>query len=84
MTKISLLGNNHFQGGLFIFHFCHSNLLLSNNIKNFENMIDEKEYDDTILKSACAYNEIYKQNNRKNCAFLPYRARKEVLDKYSN
>ena len=53
-------------------------------IKNFENMIDEKEYDDTILKSACAYNEIYKQNNRKNCAFLPYRAIKEVLDKYSN
>lgn len=51
-------------------------------IHNFENMIEEKPYDEEILKEAYVYHEIYKQNNRKNCAFLPYRGMKEVLEKY--
>lgn len=48
-------------------------------IENFENMIEEKEYDEEILKEALAYNEIYKQNNRKNCALLPYRGIKKAI-----
>lgn len=49
-------------------------------IKNFENMIDELPYNEEILKEALAYNEIYKQNNRKNCALLPYKGMKKILD----
>lgn len=52
-----------------------------NYITNFENMINEKEYDEELLKEANAYNEIYKQSNRKNCAYLPYRGIKEILEK---
>ena len=51
-------------------------------IKNFENMINEKDYDEELLKEANAYNEIYKQSNRKNCAYLPYRGIKKVLEEY--
>lgn len=48
-------------------------------IKNFESMINEESYNEDMLKEALAYNEIYKQNNRKNCAWLPYRGIKKIL-----
>ena len=51
-------------------------------IENFENMINERKYDEKVLKNALVYNEIYKQNSRKTCAFLPYRGIREALDKY--
>ncbi len=51
-----------------------------NFIENFENMLEEKEYDEEILKEANAYNEIYKQGNRKHCAYLPYEGIKKVLN----
>lgn len=50
-------------------------------IENFENMVNEKEYDESILKNALVYNEIYKQNSRKTCATLPYRGIRDALDK---
>ena len=50
-------------------------------INNFENMIYEKEYNKEILKEALVYDEIYKQENRKTCATLPYEALKKALDK---
>ena len=53
-----------------------------NYIENFEKMIDENPYDEEMLKEANAYNEIYKQSNRKNCAYLPYRGVKKVLEEY--
>lgn len=53
-------------------------------IQNFENMIDEKEYNEEILKEAVVYNDISKQPNRKNCALLTWRGVKEVIDKKSN
>ena len=53
-----------------------------NIIDNFENMVNEKEYDSSVLNNAIVYNEIYKQNSRKTCAFLPYRGIREALDKY--
>lgn len=49
-------------------------------IKNFENMINEKAYDKNILKDAIVFDEIYKQQNRKSCAFLPYRELKKYLE----
>lgn len=48
---------------------------------NFINMIDEKEYNEEILKEAIAYDEIYKQPNRKKCALLPWWGFEKVLKK---
>lgn len=53
-----------------------------NIIDNYENMINEKEYNEKLLDEANAYNEIYKQPNRKKCALLPYAGIKEYLIKY--
>ncbi len=49
-------------------------------IQNFENMINEAPYEEDLLKEALAYNEVYKQNNRKNCALLPYKGIKKALE----
>ncbi len=49
-------------------------------IENFENMLNEKKYDEECLKEANVYNEIYKQGNRKHCAFLPYEGMKKALE----
>ncbi len=51
-------------------------------ILNFKNMIDELPYNEDILNEALAYNNIYKQNNRKHCAFLPYEGILKILAKY--
>lgn len=48
-------------------------------INEYENMIDEKEYDDVLLGEAVVYNEVYKQPSRKKCALLPYKGIKEYL-----
>ena len=50
-------------------------------IKNFENMVNEEEYNPDILNEGLAYNEIYKQNNRKTCALLPYVGIKKIIKK---
>lgn len=39
---------------------------------NFDNMINEKEYDPEILQEAIVYDDIYQQPNRKKCALLPW------------
>jgi len=52
-----------------------------NYIDNFENMINEQPYEEEILKEALAFNEVYKQNNRKNCALLPYKGMKKAFEK---
>ncbi|HHT37815.1 MAG TPA: SUF system NifU family Fe-S cluster assembly protein [Mollicutes bacterium] len=49
-------------------------------IEQYENMIDEKDYDETVLGEAVVYNEIYKQPNRKKCALLPVRGIKKMLE----
>ena len=49
-------------------------------IENFENMIDEKEYNEKILGEAIVYCDISKQPNRKNCALLTWKGVKKVLD----
>ena len=48
---------------------------------NFENMIDEKQYDEELLEQAIVYDEIYKQPNRKKCALLPWWGIKKIIDR---
>lgn len=51
-------------------------------IDNFNNMIDEKEYNEEDLKEGIAFSEIYKQANRKTCVILPYLGIKKALKEY--
>lgn len=46
---------------------------------NYNNMIDEKDYNPNILEQANAYDDIYKQPNRKKCALLPWWGIEKIL-----
>lgn len=50
-------------------------------LENYENMINEREYDSNVLGELNVYNEIYKQPNRKSCALIPFESLKKVIDK---
>ena len=50
--------------------------------ENFENMLDEKEYNEEKLESAAVYEDISKQPNRKKCALLPWRGIKRILEEH--
>jgi len=50
-------------------------------IDNFENMINEKEYNEELLGEAIVYSNISKQPNRKKCALLTWEGTKEVLER---
>ena len=50
-------------------------------LENYENMINEKEYDSNVLGELNVYNEIYKQPNRKGCALIPFESLKKIIDK---
>lgn len=52
-----------------------------NIIDNFNAMIEEKEYNEEILKEAIVYSDISKQPNRKNCALLTWKGIKDVLER---
>ena len=52
-----------------------------NIIDNFQNMINEKEYDETKLGEAIVYSDIAKQPNRKKCALLTWEGAKEVFER---
>ena len=51
-------------------------------MNNYYNMIDEKEYSEEELGELNAYNEIYKQPNRKKCAIFPFETLKKAIEKY--
>ena len=51
-------------------------------MNNYYNMIEEKEYDEEILKDLNAYSEIYMQPNRKKCAIFPFETLKKAIKKY--
>lgn len=55
-----------------------------NYINNFYNMCNEEEYIEDTLNEALAFQDIYKQNNRKNCALLPYRGILKAIEDYEN
>ena len=48
-------------------------------LKNYEYMIDEREYNEDILESAVVYSDIAKQPNRKKCALLSWWGIKKIL-----
>ena len=50
-------------------------------LENYENMINEREYDSNVLGELNVYNEIYKQPNRKGCALIPFESLKKIIDK---
>jgi NifU-like protein involved in Fe-S cluster formation len=43
-------------------------------------MINEKEYDKDVLGELIVYDTVYKQPNRKNCALLPFKTMKEIIN----
>ena len=45
-------------------------------------MIDEKEYNEDILKEACCYSGICKQQNRKGCATIPWKGIEKAINAY--
>ena len=50
-------------------------------INNFENMIEEKEYNEEVIVEAIVYSDISKQPNRKKCATLTWKGAKEVMER---
>ena len=50
-------------------------------LQNYDNMIEEKEYDEDLLGELIVYDEIYKQPNRKKCALLPRDAIVKMLNR---
>ena len=52
--------------------------------ENFNKMINEEKYDEDILEQAVAYDDIYKQPNRKKCALLPWWGFEKVINEYKN
>ena len=48
----------------------------------FENMIEEKEYQEDLLEDAVVYDDIAKQPNRKKCALLSWWGIRETLEQY--
>ena len=68
-----------------------SNLLIGKNLseavnilKNYYNMIEEKEYNKEILGEACVYDDIYKQPSRKTCVTLFARGIEKVVNDEKN
>lgn len=55
---------------------------VKNIMENYYNMIEEKEYDEEILESAIVYDEIYKQQNRKGCATIPWKGIEKAIKQY--
>ncbi|MBQ6323585.1 MAG: SUF system NifU family Fe-S cluster assembly protein [Bacilli bacterium] len=51
---------------------------------NYDNMINEKEYDKELLGELLVYDEMYKQPNRKNCALIPKVAVEKMLGEIEN
>ena len=51
---------------------------------NYNNMIDEKEYDSKILEQAIVYDDVYKQPNRKKCVLLPWWGIEKALEDYQS
>ena len=55
-----------------------------NIIKNYNNMIDEKEYDKDVLEQAIVYDDVHKQPNRRKCVLLPWWGIEKIIDKIEN
>lgn len=49
-------------------------------LENFKNMIEEKEYDESVLEMSIVYEDIAKQPNRKRCALLSWWGIEKMLN----
>lgn len=50
-------------------------------LRNYFNMIEEKEYDKELLGEANVYDDVFKQPSRKTCATLFARGMRRIIDK---
>lgn len=50
-------------------------------IDNFQNMINEKNFNEDLLGEAIVYSDISKQPNRKKCALLTWEGAKKVIER---
>lgn len=48
-------------------------------IDNYNNMVNELDYDEELLKELVAFDDIYLQPARKNCALLPSKCVNKIL-----
>ena len=55
-----------------------------NILDNYKKMINEEEYDESVLGELMVYDDICKQPNRKGCALIPVRAVDKVLEVFGN
>ncbi len=53
---------------------------VKNILVNYNNMIDEKEYDSEVLEQAIVYSDVYKQPNRKKCVLLPWWGMEKAIE----
>ena len=53
-------------------------------IKEYYKMIEGEEHNEDLLEEAICYDEIYKQENRKSCATIPWRGIEKALIEYEN
>jgi len=53
-------------------------------ISNYLNMIEEKEYDESLLGELNVYNDLYKQPSRKKCATLSIFGIEKILNNNCN
>ena len=53
---------------------------VKNILENYQNMIEEKEYDKELLGELTVYDEISKQPNRVHCALIPSISIKKMLE----
>lgn len=53
-------------------------------LANYYNMIEENDYDKSLLGEACVYDDIYKQPSRKTCATLFARGMEKVVNNKKN
>lgn len=51
--------------------------------ENYENMINEQPYNESLLEEAIIYDDIARQPNRKKCALLPWWGIKKIIDEIS-
>jgi len=49
-------------------------------LENYQNMIEGREYDESLLGELMVYDEINKQPNRIHCALIPSIAIKQILE----
>jgi len=93
LVEDNIIKDIHFNGEACAISTASTSILLKNiigktvveamkYINNFEKMVNEEEYSEDELGEGIAFDEIYKQQNRKNCVTLPYTGIKKILEKY--